>query len=773
MAEINNVIAEASQDLQTIEDFVNLPADSEVYPRLLPSVNVGTLAGTRQAIFEAGGLPATPFATKALMEASALVDGQYAIVTDDEVASNNDVYIKNSGVWAKTKYDPAAAAIEFATQIVTDIYSNKKRNMLDVSSLITGQYINSVGDIVSNAIFNTSQYILVKPNTQYTVSCTEGQTGVQDISFFDSKKNFISRVSLSYSTGATPHIQQIQTPKNASYINANVSNTKVNNNLMINEGGYQGYTAYEPPIINNVILTDDYLESITMKISPYRFEQNHLQPTVNLLNIKNITKGFYIGTDGVIKESATIAYSDYIRVNEGETYSVSSKVTGYREIQDVNFYSIDKTFLLKTTTRVETTGHATVVAPVGAYYAILNIRNVNIESTELMFYEGSEVLPYTPFTSLTITGMDVDSITANNISKKLNISQTNGRLGDNINFTGDKHPAVLLDFPDSYTKDDARLVSHFNPVTYPEIVQWWQDLVDEFPDYITKKKIGTDSSGTLDVHSYTFTPKKGAILTPNVSPNRDYARVLLLVQHIEHSNQIYPLLAMREICRKWQTDPVLAALRLECEFVVIPYHHPHGLGGGDYRFTSEGLNTNGDWAYNWNHVDDPLNGSAPFATQEARNVKAVIEQFKPHVCMDLHANSHSATKQGIWIDSEANPRYEASVRSAVLSLYPKIVSKWEDTPPINTFYVVTNENANRQFPGYAYAMGATGGLMEFVKDYKGRDKLDGIFNDTLILSSSLLLNIVVQCIAEYRDYGRPNKGELYSGTGIYNPDASN
>lgn len=113
MAEINTVIAEASQDLQTIEDFVNLPAGSDVRPRLLPSVNVGTLSGTRQAIFEAGGLPATPFATKALMTASALVDGKYAQVTDD--TTNNGLYVKTAGAWVKSDYDPLALAKADAT----------------------------------------------------------------------------------------------------------------------------------------------------------------------------------------------------------------------------------------------------------------------------------------------------------------------------------------------------------------------------------------------------------------------------------------------------------------------------------------------------------------------------------------------------------------------------------------------------------------------------------------------------------------------------------
>lgn len=108
MSDVNQQIANASLDLKTIEDFVNLPADSEVYPRLLPTVDVGTLAGIRDAIFEAGGLPATPFTTKALMESSELVDGDYAMVTDD--TANDGLYVKTAGVWVKSAYDPLGQA---------------------------------------------------------------------------------------------------------------------------------------------------------------------------------------------------------------------------------------------------------------------------------------------------------------------------------------------------------------------------------------------------------------------------------------------------------------------------------------------------------------------------------------------------------------------------------------------------------------------------------------------------------------------------------------
>jgi len=142
MAEINTVIAEASQDLQTIEDFVNLPAGSVVNPRLLPSVDVGTLSGARQAIFEAGGLPATPFATKALMTASTLVDGKYAMVTDDTV--NNGLYVKTAGVWVKSAYDPAGQAKSFA--LITPDY--ERSNLTNYQGRLPQGY--TYGDLKAN-----------------------------------------------------------------------------------------------------------------------------------------------------------------------------------------------------------------------------------------------------------------------------------------------------------------------------------------------------------------------------------------------------------------------------------------------------------------------------------------------------------------------------------------------------------------------------------------------------------------------------------------------
>lgn len=176
MADIKTDIAGASQDLQTIEDFVNLPADSDVRPRLLPSVNVGTLAGTRQAIFEAGGLPATPFKTKALMTASALANDKYAMVTDDTV--NNGLYVKTAGAWVKSGYDPLTQAKSYTDTAKSEAITAAA---LDATSKSNG-VLNT-----SKSYVNTSTIAKIMPYTSQginykTVERTLEITGVVMIS---------------------------------------------------------------------------------------------------------------------------------------------------------------------------------------------------------------------------------------------------------------------------------------------------------------------------------------------------------------------------------------------------------------------------------------------------------------------------------------------------------------------------------------------------------------------------------------------------------------
>lgn len=95
-------------------------------------------------MFQNGGLPAKPFKTKAAMTASALVDGDYAIVTDDTY-NNNGLYQKSGSAWAYSKHNTSATinAIDVSVNslasdyngVLYDIYSentNANTNLIYV-----------------------------------------------------------------------------------------------------------------------------------------------------------------------------------------------------------------------------------------------------------------------------------------------------------------------------------------------------------------------------------------------------------------------------------------------------------------------------------------------------------------------------------------------------------------------------------------------------------------------------------------------------------------
>ena len=100
-------------------------------------------------MFQNGGLPAVPFATKALMTASALVDGKFAQVTDDTV--NNGLYVKKAGAWVKSAYDPTALANTYTDNKVKGVTNNfKTKALMTASTLPNDSYAMVTEDTEAN-----------------------------------------------------------------------------------------------------------------------------------------------------------------------------------------------------------------------------------------------------------------------------------------------------------------------------------------------------------------------------------------------------------------------------------------------------------------------------------------------------------------------------------------------------------------------------------------------------------------------------------------------
>lgn len=94
--------------------------------------------------------------------------------------------------------------------------------------------VNGYGKIVSSTNWYTSEFIRIKPNTEYTLSC-QGKTEGRAIPFYDKNFNYIS--------GVTLLVGSFVTPANAYYVRINGLISQIDN-VQLEEGDTA--TEYEP-----------------------------------------------------------------------------------------------------------------------------------------------------------------------------------------------------------------------------------------------------------------------------------------------------------------------------------------------------------------------------------------------------------------------------------------------------------------------------------------------------------------------------------------------
>lgn len=107
-------LIDASADALTLEQVVNGSDTTDVTSRLARTYP--TMSKALRLIVEAGLLGATPFTTKTALDASALADGAYAVVTNDRdgggvPTAQNGFWRKASGTWEFLAWNPLAQAV--------------------------------------------------------------------------------------------------------------------------------------------------------------------------------------------------------------------------------------------------------------------------------------------------------------------------------------------------------------------------------------------------------------------------------------------------------------------------------------------------------------------------------------------------------------------------------------------------------------------------------------------------------------------------------------
>ena len=631
MAENTIDIAGASQDLKTIEDFVNLPAGSDVRPRLLPSVNVGTLADTRQAIFEAGGLPATPFATKTLMEASALVDGDYAMVTNDTEANNNGLYVKKDGVWVRSSYDPLTQAkvdAENKVQALESSIVDKSYNLFSADAVQIGYYLNASGNLAIDQEKAVSDFIPVLGGENYTMSSSFLDTpAFQSANFFDSDKVFMARI-LTDTAGVST---TVTAPKDAKYVRLNIyDGLPSEGNRMFNKGSVaKPYDTPRPSVLKDILLNDKNIKQVADVVGKLT---DYMSISENLFDSSKASPNLVISPSGDIRPptiAGSYSISDFIPVEELSDYTISGGSlaqglgTGYAFIHTA-YYDYNKNFIKRIDTFNIEGAPKVITIPKGVAYVRFNINSGSPSSYNRMFNKGSVALPYAEAGS-TLHSVKLSQDIIEQVSKE--ISPTNE---DKKVFRFDRSIEGIFTTSQVWTG-----YTGFRAVKSDAVYAMYDELMAQHPSVITKHILGNDSVGN-PIAYYKFTPIK-----PNMPLAPDYPTVFLEcgMHGMEHMPPLATYLMLEQAYNNWQSDPLLEVLRHNVNFIIIPVSNPSGWNSFN-RVNANGVDINRNFPVDWveTEVGATYSGPAPASELETQYVMQVFDE---NPTIDIYNNIHN------------------------------------------------------------------------------------------------------------------------------------
>lgn len=153
-------------------------------------------------------------------------------------------------------------------------------------------------------------------------------------------------------------------------------------------------------------------------------------------------------------------------------------------------------------------------------------------------------------------------------------------------------------------------------LNYPQLIDWWEDLRAEFPEYITRRAltaengtITTGSDGVSIIYEYTMKPPRLKNESNNIGVDHMWSEAqraapkIALVAGIhgnEESGMMSLMLLADQMFRHWQEDSFAREFRFNYQIVCIPYLNPWGLNQSpSQRMNANGVDLNRNYDSDW------------------------------------------------------------------------------------------------------------------------------------------------------------------------------
>lgn len=640
-------------------------------------------------MFQNGGLPAVPFATKTLMTASSLANDKYAMVTDD--TDNNGLYVKTAGEWVKSAYDSTEQANKYTREqikIQDSRYLDESINLYNHANSEIGIVISATGVVDTNSGYAVSEYLSVDAGEKYYYTSAVRENFFA-MACYDADKVFLKRVDMK--TAMDKDISSITIPAGTSYVRFNIKLLSLDLDRMIFTDvalTEDNITPFRKTVLKNVSLSEGLQKEVTGIVRPLTYNPNllltnHVELPKNLFNKDDVVlKKVVSATGEVVDHSASSFLSNYIAVEPNTKYTIATKagtnVPSGGIFTNIAYYTLDKIFISRPAlSKVES---ATITTPSNAAYVRL-MSNYRTTDYERSFMLGDGVA-------------HSESNTAK--IRKVDFSQdVLDGIKDKYKYDTDLNTVFVTD--KDYTK-----YAYIASSPSADVYAAWDALMAANPTYITKERL-RDSVLGKEISAYTLTPPKFDSYLQYVGKEDKYPTVFMgCTIHGHEAVPVFSSFALAsEMCNEWKTDETMGALRFNSRFIIIPIcnpdgwvHNPEegGLVQGRKNANKIDLARNFptiDWISDSDPDSSTYGGVTPASEPETLNIMQIINDNDVDIFYDFHNFKTNKLSGGgyatqVWVVTSNYADMERTARSGrqLFSRLTRTMNKRFDNIPL-------------------------------------------------------------------------------------------
>lgn len=200
-----------------------------------------------------------------------------------------------------------------------------------------------------------------------------------------------------------------------------------------------------------------------------------------------------------------------------------------------------------------------------------------------------------------------------------------------------------------------------------KVLDKYDELANEFPEYINKQEIGETVLGTK-MYKYVFTPN--IVDVRSSAEEFDIPKPKIVISTSTHGSEKAPVYStynfFKKLCRDWKDDDQLAYLRFNVEFVLIPFVNPDGFNAHT-RGNSAGVDINRDFP----RVLDP---NESYEDRE-KETQVIIEQMKEYANADFWIDFHVMNQGDYIMYSTGRSKVSAVTASRTMATVGKMMQK--------------------------------------------------------------------------------------------------